>query len=78
MLLSPGATLSDYFNQTKWIMILDYSLYHEYLTGKLKQALTLDLCLSELHGEPHLLCLRDEDLLQILLEIIYSQCLLSD
>jgi hypothetical protein len=63
MLLPSNHSLSDYFNQTKWIMILDYSIYHEYLTGKLKYALEADLRLSEEHGEPHLLCLRDEDLL---------------
>jgi len=74
MLLPPQSTLCDNFNQTKWIMILDYSLYHEYLTGKLKKALTSNLALSDIHGDPHLLCLRDEDLLQIVFEIIYSKC----
>lgn len=78
MLLSPSHTLSEYFNQTKWVMILDYSLYHEYLNGKLRRALESNLQLSEEHGEPHLLCLRDEDLLQILLEVIYSKCTLAD
>ena len=78
MLLTPSHTLSEYFNQTKWIMILDYSLYHEYLNGKLRRALESNLKLSEEHGEPHLLCLRDEDLLQIILEVIYSKCLLTD
>jgi len=59
-------------------MILDYSLYHEYLTGKLRRALETDLRLSEEHGEPHLLCLRDEDLLQIILEVVYSKLTLGD
>ena len=31
-----------------------------------------------MHGDPHLICLRDEDLLQIVFEIIYSKCQLSD
>jgi len=73
MLLPDSNDLATFFNQTKWIMILDYSLYQEYLNVKLRQALENDLKLSETHGEPDLICLRDEDLLQIVIETIYSK-----
>jgi len=59
-------------------MILDYSLYHDYLNCKLRRALESNFKLSEEHGEPDLLCLRDEDLLQIAIEVIYSKCSLAD
>jgi len=70
--------IEDYFKQTKWVMILNKGIYNEYLYTKLKPLLEANLSLVNKHGDPNLLTLKDEDILQLVLEIIYSKCTLSD
>lgn len=61
--LPSGYNLEEYFKQAKWIMVLNESLYREYLKNQLRPALESDLTLVNKHGEPNLLALKDEDIL---------------
>lgn len=58
--------------------MLNEALYHDYLSNKLRPALKSDLSLLNIHGEPNLLTLKDEDIFQIVVEIIYSNLTLGD
>lgn len=59
-------------------MVLNENLYREYLKYQLRPAIESDLTFVNKHGEPNLLALKDEDILQLALEIIYSKFLLED
>jgi hypothetical protein len=71
LLLSEYHSLAEYFEQAKWIFILNEKLYQEYLRTELRPAIQNNILLVAQHGNPDLLALRDQDILQIALQVIY-------
>jgi hypothetical protein len=71
-LLPDFHTLPEYFQQAKWIFVINTQLYREYLHQDLRPALERNLLLANEHGQEELLALRDEDVLDVLLKVIFS------
>jgi len=54
-------SIIEQFTETKWIYILDASLYQSYL-HHLKEEVKKSLLLCNEHGDPDLIALHDGDL----------------
>ena len=65
----------EYFKETKWVFALNKRLYERYLSELRWFLQNKDLAyvfdLAEAHGDADLLTLRDQDVVQILLDTVY-------
>ena len=70
-----GAGLVDYFREIKWIFALNKRLYERYLAELRWYLQSKDLAyvlnIAELHGDPDLIALRDSDVVQVVLDMVY-------
>ena len=73
--ITKAVGVTGYFKEVKWIFVLDRTLYERYLTelaGSISGNLQSLIEVLNAHGNPSLVVLQDEDLVQIVFEMIYA------